>query len=405
MTRNKEREAQTPSDVRMKKKISEVIEIIKEEIVRNLHPKSIILKGSFGSDEISAKFDGNKLVFLSDCEVIIIPTWKMKGGEPKKLSEELTKKMRLKVEITGIEPELKFCIALRLWNKILPTIDNYELKHSSKIIYGKNFLEKLPNIKAENVPVWEGIRLLFNRMIESLQYFSPDFLSEYPSKEKEHRLFYWTNKIILACQDALLILVKKYHHSYKVRNEVFQRIFPKYFEALDEKITDFLLLTVKATEYKLNPSTIYSKDVVGFWFQVAEIVDKVLRYIVEKDMGIRFGSYAQFQEKYLEHTNIMKKYYRGLSPNIIYQNLRSAVKILALGCKIPVIIINDLIRKITVPWVHIVYSAIPIVYFSVLPNIEVNKSLLERTRRIPLISQNKSNAKKELFDMWHAICY
>jgi len=397
-------------DARAKEKIREVVEVIKEEIIRELQPKSIFLKGSFGRDEVSVKFDNDLVIFLSDYEVIVIPNRSIKRQKVKKLSENLTKKLGLKVEIATIEPELKFCITTRLWNKILPTIENYELKYGSKVIYGENFLERLPNFKAEDIPMWEGIRLMLNRMIESLQYFSIDYLNKYPSKEAEQNLFFWTNKIILACQDALLILAKRYHYSYKVRNETFQEIFPKHFKALDRQIPNFLPLTVKATEYKLNPKEIYSKDVVEFWFDVAEIIDRIFRYIIEKDMGITFNSYIEFQEKYLNHPYIRKKYYRGLSPNTIYQNLRSAAKILALGHKVPSI---KLMRKNMIPWTHIVYSMIPIAYFGLSKNDRINEAYFERIREIISwfkgLKEPKRNSSdeciKEVLNLWYYICY
>jgi len=390
------------NDPEIERKVNKIVETIKDEIIRSVHPKSIILKGSFGRGEASVVEDDGKLKFLSDCEVIVIPKKRIKRGELSRLSRELTQRTGLKVEIAGIELELKFCLPLHLWNRIPPTIDNYELKRGSKVIYGENFLERLPNFKAEDIPVWEGIRLMLNRMIESSQYFSIDYLNKYPSKEAEQNLFFWTNKMLLACQDALLILAKRYHYSYKVRNEIFQEIFLKNFEDLYEQIPNFLPLTVKATEYKLNPKKMYYEDVVEFWFEVAEITDKVFRYVIEKNMGITFDSYVEFQEKYLKHPHIRKKYYRGLSPSVIYQNLRSFVKILVLTHRIPPI---KLMLKPRIPWTHLVYSMIPIVYFSKSPNSEVNKSVLEMARRVLFISKNEEDIEKELFNMWYAICY
>jgi hypothetical protein len=401
------------NDPEIERKVNEIIEIIKNEIVRSIHPKSIILKGSFGRGEITVVENNNELKFLSDCEIIVIPNKRIKRGELSRLSSKFTRKTGLKVEITDLELELKFCIALHLWNRISSTIDNYESKHGSKVIYGENFLEKLPNFNAEEIPTWEGIRLMFNRMIESLQYFSMGYLNEYPSKDEERKLFFWVNKIILACQDALLILAKKYHYSYKVRNEIFQEIFPKHFETLEQQIPNFLSLTVKATEYKLHSSKIYSKDVVRLWFEVAEITDKVFRYIIEKDMGITFDSYTEFQEKYLKHPHIRKRYYRGLSPNPIYQNLRSAVKMWVFGHKIPTI---KLMQKCMIPWAHVVYSTIPVVYFGVSKDGKVDDPPLTKAgeslpllRKLSYLNLNFSpiweSTKRQVLDLWRTVCY
>ena len=403
------------NDPEMEREINEMIEMIKDEIVKSIHPKSIILKGSFGRGEISVLMD-KKLKFLSDCEVIVIPNKWKKRGDLARLSRELTQKSGLKVEIADIELELKFCIALHLWARIRTTIDDYELKYGSKVIYGVDFLEKLPNFKAKDIPIWEGIRLMFNRMIESLHFFSMDYLDEYPPKEEEYTLFFWINKVILACQDVLLIHAKKYQYSYKVRNEIFQEIFPKQFRALEEQIPKFLSLTVNATEYKLNSNKLYTKNVVEFWFEVAEITDKIFRYVIEKDMGITFDSYTEFQEKYLRHPYIKNKYYRGLSPNSIYQNLRSAVKMWTFGHKIPTI---KLMQKCLIPWLHVVYSMIPGVYFSRLNLLKNNKITYNPEKSEYNLAflkvsnlQDKNDAigkwnylEKQINDLWYVMCY
>ncbi|MFZ3166847.1 MAG: hypothetical protein WA130_04470 [Candidatus Methanoperedens sp.] len=399
----------TLNDPEIDEKVNNIVEFIKNEIVKNFHPKSIILKGSFGRGEISVIKENTELKLLSDCEIIVIKNKHKKGIEYSELSENLIKTMGLKIEMGELELELDFCLKFHLWNKILPTIDNYELKYGSRSIYGENFLEKIPDFKAEDIPVWEGIRLMFNRMVESLEYFSVKYFIEYPSKENEFKLFFWTNKIILACQDALLILAKKYHYSYKIRGERFQEIFPKSFTGLNKEIPNFLSLTKIATEYKLNPSENYVKDVIKFWFEVAEIVDKVFRFIIEEDMGIKFYSYIEFQEKYLKHPYIRKKYYRGLSPNPLYQNFRSAMKMRILGHKFPSI---KFVQKGFIPWSHLVYSYVPLIYFGIVRNNGCDESYLKYVNEIlGLKSSNDQEISsrylfiKEFLNLWRTTCY
>ena len=122
------------------------------------------------------------------------------------------KRTGLKVEIWGFTPTIYLCIPF-LNKKMKPTIANYDLKYGSKVIYGKNYLEKIPSFKPEDIPIWEGIRLLLNRMAEALEHFSIDN----PSDET----VFWCDKIILACQDALLLTIGRYTPSYRERNKIF----------------------------------------------------------------------------------------------------------------------------------------------------------------------------------------
>jgi predicted nucleotidyltransferase len=395
-------------------KIDEILHIVTEEIIAHFHPRSIILIGSFGRGEGTVRVTNGKLEVLSDWDFIIISNKYISSGALENLSSALSEKLGLEIGMSGMELSMYFVLSKVFPGVWTATIDNYDMKYGSKLLHGVNYLDKMPNFKPEDISIWEGIRLIFNRMIESLNYISTEYLNTYPSKEQEQRLFSWINKIILACQDALLISAKRYHFSYKIRNKTFQEIFLKYFKALDEQIPNFLPLTIKATEYKLNPKEIYSKDIVEFWFEVAEITDKVFRCIIEKDMGITFDSYAEFQEKYLKHPHIRKKYYRGLSPNPMYQNLRSMIKMWIFGHKIPPI---NLIKKSRIPWTHIVYSMIPIVYFGLTKNDEANYNLLEKVETnltlFKVSSDHDQNnsweeweyLKKQILNVWYIVCY
>ena len=53
----------------MNAKVGEIVVALKEEIISSIHPKSIILSGSFGKGEVTV-IEGKKggLKFLSDCE-------------------------------------------------------------------------------------------------------------------------------------------------------------------------------------------------------------------------------------------------------------------------------------------------------------------------------------------------
>ena len=395
-------------DYELEKKVNEVIELIKNEIIDHAHPKSIIIKGSFGKGEITV-LNEDQLKFLSDCE-IVIKNNRFNACDLSKLAQCLSQKTGLSIEIGDIELELKFCLFLNLKSRILPTIDNYELEYGSKVIYGENFLSSMPKLNSEDISTWEGIRLILNRMIESSCHFSSKYFNNYPSEFEERVLFFWINKILLACQDALLILAKQYHYSYRTRNKNFQKIYPKCFKLFDDQIPNFLLLTKKATAYKLNPKEMYSKNVIDFWFDVAKIADDVFRYLIYKDLGLKFDSYKMFPNAYLSHPYIRKEYYRGLSPNPIYQNLRSSVKMWTLDRHLPTL---KMMAINMTPWLHLVYSSIPLVYFSLSRNGSVDSSLLEKVkynlsifkkyRQFELNSWDHVN--EELFKRWTYVCY
>lgn len=378
---------------RINEEVSKIIEKLKDEIVYSLHPTSIILSGSFGRGEGTVSKENGKMKFLSDCEVTLIPyKYIFNRSKINNFESKFYERSGLKVDIWG--GGLSFYLLIPFMNKKMkPTINNYDLKYGSKVIYGKNYLEGVPNFKPDDIPLWEGIRLLFNRMAEALEHFS----FENPSES----MVFWTDKIVLACQDALLLSLGKYHYSYRKRNEMFQNLFLERFGRLEPKLPDFLELTIEVTERKLNGG-MNVRNPVEYWFAVTEICDKVFRYVIQKDMGIEFGDYLEFREKYLKHPKI-KTYSRGFFSNPIYQNFGSFVKMFILSNKIPS---TAYIKNTKIPCEHVVYSAIPFIYNSVLGEntLDFGKSLQDFASKYGDGSYVEFNyVKEKMIEKWKLV--
>lgn len=393
--------------------LSEAMTQIVDEIVGHLHPVSLILIGSFGRGEVTAAVNDGKLRCLSDVDIILITNRYVSKGILDRLSSELSRKTGLEVGIANGSPEMRLHMAMyKLFHKAWrPSIDDYDMKYGSRVLHGKDYLAEMPDFNPQDIPVWEGLRLIFNRMIEALAYFSGDVTNVYLSEEEEQRLLSATSKIILACQDALLLSVGKYHHSYRVRNGMFQQLLPVHFSQLNNELPRFSSLAVAATDHKLRPDRAYSGDVITFWFEAKETCDGVFRYIMEKQMNITFGSYAEFQQKYLRHPSTVKEYYRGLMALPLYQNLRSAVKMAFLFHRLPPLTIIATRR----PWAQLIYSTIPLLYFATARDGSIDESYLDRCRQS--LAFNQLNArdrelslefdylKQEVFNLREAICY
>ena len=139
------------------------------------------------------------------------------------------------------------------------------------------------------------------------------------------------------------------------------------------------------------------------------LCDRVFRYVVERDMDFTFKSYVEFQQKYMRHPNIKKRYYRRLSGNPLYQNAVSTYKMLRCQ-RFPI----RALSKIGTPWMHMMFSTIPLIYFSLSENWEVDKSMLEKSNRILNFFSYCSNipsdtllaweqAKQDMYLLWLSI--
>jgi len=391
--------------------VEEIIDGIIDEIVHSLHPKSIILSGSFGRNEVSFIEDVGELKFLSDCEITTVCNRYISSGALKRLSLDISQRTGLEIVLHNSIKLLLYSwfrvpswISSRLWR---PSIVNYERGCGAKVVFGENILAKMPGIESGDIPLWEGIKLMFNRMAESLKYSPVD------GQERDESI-YWINKVIFACQDALLLSFKQYHHSYKTRNLRFQQIFPNHFSELNERLPEFLPLALKATDYKLGArKDAYPEDLRQLWFDAAKICGTVFRYIINRDMDITFDTYVEFQERYLRHPQVRGNYYLGVISSPTFHNIITAVRMIATdSCRFPS---PQLIVKFGTPWRHIIYSLIPLVYFGLPERGDADGLYLKQARDtislfIKLKPQNQNPVeewryvKEQVLELWRALC-
>ena len=342
--------------------VDSIVADIINEIVARLHPRAVIIAGGFGRGEASVIEEDNRLRFLSDCEITLVSGKRISRKAINCLIADIYQRTSLEVVLHNSIMLLIFSSfpwLKRLFGKLWkPSILHYDLKHGAMVVFGENVLKKIPDVRPNDIPVWEGIRLIFNRMAAVLKYF-PD------SDERRDESIYWINKVILACQDALLLSVGQYHHSYKTRNMIFNELLQSQFGELEEKLPKFLSLASMATSYKLNPvKDAYPEGIGELWFDSAQICDCVFRYIAKNEMNIDYHNYMEFKKKYLEHPKTRSKYYVGMFSIPVLNNLAKALKMIAdKGSQFPSI---KLIVNIRTPWQQIIYSVLPLIYFGLL---------------------------------------
>jgi len=300
-----------------------------------------------------------------------------------------------------------------MYRTLHPTIANYDLKYGSKVIYGEDILKQIPQFKPEEIPLYEGLKLLCNRIAEAHRYFEIEYISKGLSEEDEDNLFFWTNKIILACQDLLLIYNHNYHQSYKYRNDIFKSIFPTEFSDLHKKIPYFLPLAISATNYKLDPNQRYSTDVIDLWFKVRDIVGGTLELVLKKDSRIT-QQYCQYNtdevlEQFNEHIQQQK-----ILPTI-KQNFIVIAKYWINNSKLLPL---RTIRNLSKNWTLMVYYYILCLYFCPKRDGAIDyKKLAEISQLLDIIVEHKDlekftyerpqwvTLKHRGLHYWRTMCY
>lgn len=356
-------------DSKTNEKVTETIRELKREMVSRFHPKSIIITGSFGKGEATVFEEGGKIKFLSDCEVLVIPyKWLFNRGKIEVFERDFYRRTGLKVEIWGFIPTLYLLLPF-LSKKMCPTIANYDLRYGSKVIHGKDYLERLSDFKKEDISLWEGVRLLLNRMAEALEHFSPE--------NPDEKMLYWTDKIVLACQDALLLSLGEYHPSYKERNRIFMQSLASFEIPSIQTLAKF---AIEATNRKLNinPGNRISPSYqINYWFEVRRICDEVFRHVIEKGFNIKFKNYSVFPEKYMNSS--LKSYTTLPFNNAVFQNFFRFLKKKIVHYELPTL---KMLLKPYIYWDHFIYSSIPLVYFGLENSYQINSNYLNRSAGI-----------------------
>ena len=371
-------------DSELQNKIDFVINVI----ANSFHPKSIMLAGSLGREEFSYLKMNGATKCLSDCEITVVPKGYIQRGALQSLSQMLSHKTQLELSVNSSLKLLMcslihfpYALSRKIWE---PSIKYYDLKYASKVVYGENILRKLPDIQASDIPVWEGIKLMLNRMAGSLENYPENCFDNYKS-------IYWINKIIIACQDTLLLTIKKYHPSYKVRNEMFNQHFYDRFDKLASKIPCLLDLTAKATAFKLEPKRdAYSGNLQTLWFDVSDICNNVFRYVIQFDANISFKSWAEFPQKYLTNSNLKSQYHFEFNPFQL-SNKPDGLNPFFFSSQF----------RLNSARQHIIYSSIPLIYFGLGRDGSVNNQNLRQARN--LLSSIKQLPKPETdsFQEWN----
>ncbi|MBN1874072.1 MAG: hypothetical protein JXA33_07565 [Anaerolineae bacterium] len=316
-------------------------------------PQSLILRGSFGRGEGSVRVEGRDVHFLSDYELAIVMPQRQYQMERRWLHttvRTLSNQIGVETSISRYSPS-----SLSAEKIAHPTVSMYEIQNGGIVLYGEDILPHRSAIDPRALDTWDGLRLMLNRMAESLPYAT--------QTNKDWYTLYWINKIILSCAEALLIAHHEYHFSYAERGRRFADLVPE-LDTVTERANALPTLVARATDFKLRPSfDLYAEPLSQIWQQVRQVCDSTLRYVIEKYLSFSFDTYAEFPKLYLSqlqaHNKLGKSWLSPL-PAPLSQNLFLVLRLLR-DRRLPAV---KLITRTTYPAYQIVFSVIPLLFLS-----------------------------------------
>jgi len=325
-------------------------------VLSRIRPRAIILRGSFSQGEGSVIVEGNRLRFLSDYELMAITPHYRHRQWLRTVARQMTDQLGVETSISRVHPSNIVCNSLgnlSVRGIARPTIAMYEVQNGGRTLYGEHLLNQGPTIDPRSLDIWAGIRLMLNRMAESL-----DHLSQSSTDWEE---LHWANKTVLSCAEALLIVHGQYHFSYEERGRRFAELVPD-LDTVVARASHLPDLVRRAIAFKLRPSlNLYSEPMTVTRQQIKQACDATLRYVIEKYLGFSFNSYAEFPERYLSQLKIQNKIGKSRLwplPAPLSHNLFLILKSLR-ARRCPVL---SLLTHATYPAYQIVFSVVPLVF-------------------------------------------
>jgi len=252
---------------------------------------SIILFGGFGKGEGSIQAINGKPVPYNDFDLYVVTEEKLSDEELDRISMNAS----LAIGMGGLEiayyPEEGYdsnkyfhvdvrCIPYDKLGRLMSIQRYYELKYGSQVIYGKkDVLDKINEIKKEDIPTSDGLRNLFNRFHQMLLGLQ----KEYNRDQKNVRIF-WSYKCYMSICEALLILGDKFPPTIPPttleRSKVFSEIYEESFPDLYEILPNLPEKVQIATEFKLKPN--FKIDAENLWNEALNDILIVFRYYIKR---------------------------------------------------------------------------------------------------------------------------
>ena len=384
--------------------VNEVLETIIREILRRVGEDNcvaILLIGSFGRGEGGVKRRGDSWGIVNDIELDVI----QHVPEPARL-QDLGQQLAQRFGIYSVDIGVK---SVKQLESMDYTMLAYDYKYGSQVVYGDvSVLSVMRDYDPAEMPVWEGARLLLNRGGGLIMHFTlPRYLIQNQLSEEVHQVL--KNQLVktaVALGDALIVCQHCYHHSYKVRWDIFKELAGNMDSLLTE---DSIALINQCYEEKLYPSSYEFENLFARYSRLLRAYNPMFIDV----MSIYFGSTLADLNAYWQKMVDSSQKVSYNKPSILRNTLRvlkRAVRARRLPSK------DEWKRRAAIPD-KVVYAAIPLVLNSAPFLMKENPEYLETAERLLIGSRLFGIRRKEkfegrwertrgiCFEYWYATCH
>lgn len=282
-------------------KIHHDMQIVCEEILKVVKPISILLIGGFGRGEGSILVRNKTISPLRDYDILLVLNRKISFSEIQKMTENAHKRLGYDSPINRDFMFSDFAISILPLNRSdlqhLSDIKTYEIKTGSEILFGEDVREEI-KLSPSDIPLSSGARFLFLKIIGLVALFSPKYLQSPPTGREKMNLIYDCGKAYMDMGTALSLISGIYKPTYSERDEIIKKNFGQCFPKLSKKVPHLSKRINFFTHLKLFPNekTYNEIDAVKIWFDTRRDLGAVLKYYMNRYLGIKGKDWIEFSE-------------------------------------------------------------------------------------------------------------
>ena len=350
--------------------VQRVLDVVVKDVRALLGDRlqAVVLTGGYGRGQGGVCKDGASYRLVNDLDLMVFVRGYLSERARARLNHQLEALgRRLTPMASGIK-QIDLAVANTLALHFAPNlVVHYEVAHGHQIIYGALDLRKImPRYDPRKLDPIDGAIYFYSRgsgLLLPALYFATGNLDN-PEFQQNFQI-----EIQKACQamgDALLLLTRQYHCSYRERLARFQRlnaqsVLPQMPEGLLDRVTP---LYEWATRKKLQPYFEWEgeHEMVGQWFRVREVFGDFFRWHESVRLGRDFDSWTAYSDHIRE---------RGMGEPLSIR-LRAMVRSVLGRIASPS-------RQLTLRTTRrYLLSVMPLLLFALRPDLSVNQDAISR---------------------------
>jgi len=301
------------NESRVENYIRIILEKIVELVLKESNPVGIFVYGSLGRGEGTAKVEEDKVILYSDFEIGFVSN----TIKDRKIVRILNQQI---LEATGQDVSLSYFTSSRirkgtnsnfsLLSRQSKTIETYELTESAFFLYGEDNRTHNSFVDPTNIPVWEGIRCIFNRLAEHHNSVLTD---------NKSKLAKTANKLRIVCGDAILLLEGKYHYLYSTRSKYFNSMGREYLYHTYRITPEEIERINRGYVWKQKPGERVDENNTSL-LKDFELAVHFLTILFENQFNKSIHNSEEMALSYRHSVKLKNEYYKGPSGLPVIQN-------------------------------------------------------------------------------------